>query len=126
MREGILLASAARTAAVTAPANLGVHNPKALFIFLDVTVAAEGTGGLQVIVECQDPVSGKWYQINATPTAVTTVSQGIYVVGMNVGSTATGDIKQITQMPLTNNWRVRVAVGDATSYTYSLGFAVVE
>ena len=126
MREGILLESAERTTAQTPNIPLGVSNPKALFVFLDVTASESGTGGLQVIIECQDPVSGKWFQINATPTAVTAVSKGIYVVGMNVGATATGDIKQLTQVPLTNNWRVRVAVGNATKYTYSLGFAVLE
>lgn len=125
MREGVLLESAKRSIKQVCTPVLGLNAPKALFLFLDVT-ATSGTGGLQLLVECQDPVSGKWFQINDTPTAVKSVSKGLYIVCWGIGTTPAGSIVQLTQAILTNNWRVTVAVGDASNHTYSLGYAVEE
>jgi hypothetical protein len=86
--------------------------------------AASGTGGLQLTVENQDPVSGQWAQSNSTPTAVT--ATGLQKLQIYPGASSTNPgATQSSSGPLGRTWRIHVFAGDATSYTYSVGYTLL-
>ena len=118
--EGTLLASAARTV-TTYSANQTNYNARGVIVVLNVT-AASGTGGLQVILQAIDPVSGGAVSLNATPTAVIAIDRLAYI--FYPGATG-GVAAQITGIPLPRTWRVGVVHGDASSYTYSLSYSLI-
>jgi hypothetical protein len=118
-----LLASAARTAA-TASSDQTNYNGSRVMVFLNVTVAS-GTGGLTVQIQGKDPVSGNYVNLNANPTAVTGTGMTTYELALGDGA-ASGQVTQRTGGLLPRTWRVNVAVGDSSSYTYSLGASVIQ
>lgn len=115
------LPSAARTTAqtLTDQSNLYVTGIEAV---CNVT-SASGTGGLQLQIQGKDLVSGSYYTISTT-TANTTTGVIRNIVGANVFNVAaTGNNVNVnTYVPYT--WRIVVAVGDASSYTYSCGYTL--
>jgi hypothetical protein len=117
--EGTLLASAARTATVTTATQTN-HNARGVFLFLRVT-AASGTGGVRARIEWVDPL-GSAKTLHAVPAYVTVV--GTYTYLLYPGSPA-GASELNSSTPLPRTWRVIVDHGDATSYTYSLGYALI-
>lgn len=117
--QGTLLASAARTAAATSAAQTN-YNARGVVLILSVT-AASGTGGLQVRFDFLDPISGNALGITALPTAVTATGTYSYVIYPGASSGGT----QNTSNVCPRSWQARVAVGDASSYTYSLAYAYV-
>lgn len=120
--EGTLLASAARTAGVVT-ANVTNHNACGVHVALRVTVAS-GTGGLQVLIQGYDALSATAYTLNAFPTAIT--ATGIYTYELYPGIGAvTGSVVQRTSATLPRTWLCQMLAGDASSYTYSLGYALV-
>ena len=121
--QGTLLASAARTVQ-TSTADQVNYNARGVVVFLRVT-AAGATGGLQVAVEGKDPVSGVYYQLNASPAAVTTATGIAYVVYPGAAGAA-GSVGQATSAPLPRTWRATVLVGSADAFTYSLGYALIN
>jgi hypothetical protein len=107
------LSSAARTATVSS-SDINTDAPyHGIIVYLDVTVAS-GTGGLQVIIEGKDPTSGNYVPINATPTLVITTGTKAYVVYSGIGAAA-GGVVQTTSNILPLPFRIRIAVGDASS-----------
>lgn len=118
--EGMALASAARTA-TTNSADLINYNHHGLILFLNVTVAVAGTGGLQVQVQTRDIVSGNYVSTNNAPTAITAIGFTAYFIypGINAGGS------QASSGFFGRTWRVRVTHGDSTSYTYSVGYSLV-
>lgn len=119
-QEATALASAARTA-TTNSSDITNHNAVGILVFLNVTVAS-GTGGLQVQVMAKDPVSGSYFALNAAPTAVTGTGLKLYVV--DPGSSG-GNATQATEASLPRTFRITVTHGDGSSYTYSVGYALV-
>lgn len=125
--EGTLLASAARTALAQAPVQTN-YNGRGVLLFLNVT-AASGTGGLSVRLQAVDPLSGTAALANGGPTLVT--ATGLYAYEFYPGglsaapSTSAGFVVQRVSCALPRSWSAVVNVGDASSYTYSLGYAVV-
>lgn len=119
--ETVLLPSGARTVQQLLP-DLVLPGAKRITLFLNVTVAS-GTGGLIVTVQGKDPVSGTYYDLNAAPTAVIATGLKVYELGPGLGS-ASGGVTQSTNRLLPKKFRVKVAVGDASSYTYSLAMVV--
>ena len=117
---GTWLASATRTATAVTP-TLTNTSASQIIAFLNVT-AASGTGGLQVEIQAQDPASGNWQGINAVPAAVTTPGLFAYAVLANTGANMT----QVTAGSVPRTVRVEVVAGDASSYTYSLGYALIK
>lgn len=121
------LASAARTGSVNTSA-ITNYNGVGIILHLNVT-AASGTGGLQVIVKNYDSISTNTMQINVTPSAI--ISSGIFgyeiYPGANtaVPGATTGNVVQRTAAALSRNFIITVIHGDATSYTYSLGYSVI-
>lgn len=115
-----ILPSAARTTAQTGPTIQMPAGYRGLIAYLNIT-AASGTGGLTAWLSMQDPVSGQFAGASAnnlTPTtkATTGLAVGIlYPAALTIGTgfTETAGI-------ISGAFRVNVAVGDASSYTYSL------
>jgi hypothetical protein len=121
--QGTLLASQARTIQTGSPIQTN-YNAKGVILFLNVTVAS-GTGGLQPKVLIVDPVSGNAIQYYADPGAITGTGLYAYVIYPGDNTPAYGTTKQHVQTALPRTWQANVYVGDASSYTYSLGYALI-
>lgn len=119
-----IAASAARTTAQAFGPFTNFNATKA-FVYLNVT-AASGTGGLQVAIVGVDPVSGLNFQIGANPTAITATGKSVYVYGPGCTAATGGDIKAGVVAPIPDVFNVIVTVGDASSYTYSIGMSVIQ
>lgn len=121
--EGVLLASAARTATTNSAIQTN-HNARGAMLFLRIS-AASGTGGLQVRIIARDVAANRDYQLNANPSAETSV--GDFVYELYPGSTAGAalNVKQRTAAALPRTWWVQVAHLDGSSYTYSLAYALI-
>lgn len=117
--DGTALASASR-AVTTSSVDIINYNHRGIIFFLNVTVAS-GTGGLQLSIQVKDPISGQYVGLNALPAAVTTT--GIRAYSFYPGISAVGT--QGTSGALSRTFRVQVIVGDATSYTYSVGYSLI-
>jgi hypothetical protein len=117
----ILLPSAARTAQAST-ADFINPGSRGIYVWLNVT-AASGTGGLQVKVQAKDPASGAYSSLHASPTAIIATGQNIYVLYPS-GTVITGTSTSYNAV-LPRTWRVTVLVGDASSYTYSVGASLL-
>lgn len=117
--EGTLLASATRTATTTTPDQTN-YNARGVLVFFNIT-AVSGTGGLTLSIQWKDPVSGTTYSNLLVGSALTTAGARIYQVypAASGGTASTG-------AALPRTWRVSVAHGDASNYTYSVGYAYVN
>lgn len=129
--RGTLLASATRTA-TTSTAEQNWSGKRAVFFFLNVS-SASGTGGLTFLLEYQDPITSTWIPVCAqsAAAAVTTglrpfmVGQGIAAGNnMTLSPAGLGTIGD-RGMALSSKTRVRITHGDATNYTYSLGYELI-
>jgi len=119
--EGTLLANAERTATVYGSDQTN-YNARGLIVFLNVT-GASGTGGLYVVIQGKD-ATGQYYTLNTSPPAVTGTGRFVYV--LYPGATGTGDdVVQTTSLVLPRTWRVNIAHGDSSSYTYSVSYALI-
>jgi hypothetical protein len=116
--EGTLLASAARTTNTTSPSQTN-YNARGVAIVLTVTVAS-GTGGLQAWIVGSDGAAG--FSLTSLPTTVTTT--GTWSYGLYPGVTGTTPMLW-TSGALPRTWEARVTHGDASSYTYSLRYALI-
>ena len=113
-----LLASAARTATTASADQTNYNGSGKVRVVLNVTVAS-GSGGLQVVVQGKDSISGNYYALNASPSAVLTTGTYVYDI-VPGGETAANGITQATQTFVPRTWRVNVVAGDGSSYTYSI------
>lgn len=120
-----LLASAARTTqAQGTSADQTNINFRGILIFLNVTVAS-GTGGLQIRIQGKDPVSGVYQSLHTIPTAIIATGMTTYQLGsVNLGTSA--NMGQSATVILPRTWRLLMVVGDASSYTYSVGASLVR
>lgn len=121
--EGTLLASAARTV-LSASAIQKNHNGRGVQVTLDVS-AASGTGGLQLVIQNIDPATTYAFTLTPTPTAVTVAGTYIYELYPGIGASASGLVVQRTSGLLPRSWRIAVLHGDASSYTYSVGYSLI-
>lgn len=125
-QEGTLLASAARTTS-TASSSQTNHGNAGILLWLNITVAS-GTGGLTLYIQGFDPVSGAAVLLNAAPTAI--IATGTYAYELRPGATTagaagTGRVQQRTAASLPRTWRIEVIHGNGSSYTYSVGYALI-
>jgi hypothetical protein len=119
-----LLESAARTATV-ASAKQQHFSARAIRLYLNITVAS-GTGGLQPIIRGYDLISGTAVNLSTGGTAIVATGCYVYELGLGLLSTAKqGNIEECQNRPAPVQWDVSVAVGDASSYTYSLSAEVL-
>ena len=89
---------------------------RGVYIFLNVT-AASGTGGLTVILQAKDPISGLYANVYQAAAAVTATGLKLYLV--YPGASSAGTETKGGALPRT--WKIHINVGDASSYTYSVG-----
>lgn len=117
-----LLPMTARTIAVTSSDQLNTGD-NTLLVYLNVT-AASGTGGLTLRLDGKEMLSGSYAAFNAAPTAVT--ATGLYVYMFGPGCTTTGgSVAQSNAILTPAIWRISMAVGDSSSYTYSVTTSVL-
>lgn len=121
-QKGTLLASAARTATGSAPDQVN-YNAKGILLTLDVTVAS-GTGGLKIVLNYIDPVTGKYMEIFLATTGIVAIGTYAYLIYPGVSGTASG-LKESISRALPRGWRAYIAHSDASSYTYSLGYSLI-
>lgn len=119
--EGTLLASAARTATGNSTDQTN-HNSSGVMVALNVTVAGVD-GGLTLRIQWKDPISGNYINLNAAPTTVTGTGTTVYAFGP--GATTAGGVTQGTAGLLPRTWRISVVASNSTSYTYSVGYALM-
>lgn len=125
--RGTVLASAARTASTTS-STFDWAQFSGVSLFLNIT-AASGTGGLVIFPEYQDPVSLAWNRIfNYPTTAGRITSAGLHIlqIGMSLGTQSGGSNQGgFSSSLLSSVLRFTVSHGDASSYTYSLGYELI-
>lgn len=92
-----------------------------LMVFLNVE-SASGTGGLTVRINAHDYASSQAIPLNTAPTAVTATGSYIYAL---YPLALSGAVTQSTAGYLPRAFSVSVSVGDASSYTYSLGYCLL-
>lgn len=114
------LASQARTATTTSSIQRNLSDSGCLIVYLNIT-AASGTGGLQLQVQGVDYATGNAYSIMALPTAKTATGSFAYVVGPSCTFTG-GDVAAATSTFVPSQFVIKVTHGDASSYTYSVGY----
>lgn len=113
-----ILASSARTTTQATP--ITNYNSRGIVVTLDITVAS-GTGGLTLVIESQDSASGKFVTILAGVANLIVTGTTQYKVYPGLTPAANAVANDI----IPRNFRIRVAVGDASSYTYSVGYQLV-
>lgn len=123
--QGTLLASALRNSTVLSP-NMVNHNARGILLVLQVT-AASGTGGLQVQFGHNDPVTGLAGNLNEPPPIITGIGTYFYELypGASGGTGAGSYVQQRTSGSLPRSWYVAVVHGDASDYTYSVGYSLI-
>lgn len=120
--EGTLLANAARTATTTSATQTN-HNARGIIVFLNISVSG-GTGGLQLRIRVKDPVTGAYFSVNAAPTLLIATGYYAFILYPGIGATV-GDVTQTTSGVLGRTWDILVTHGDATSYTYNVGYQLI-
>lgn len=124
--QGTLLASSVRTVTTTSPDQTN-YNARGVIVYLNISLAS-GTGGLSVRIWGKDPVTGSGVVLNAAPTAITATGIYGYVLYPGIGAAAAagnGGMNQVTSEVLPRTWFVQVTHGDGSSYTYSVGYALI-
>jgi len=116
----ILMASAARTTAQTTEDQ---HSTDDGVIVIVTVTAKAAAGSLTPSIQGKDPATGDYYDI-LTATAITATGTYTYYVGPSPGTNSA--LTKTVSIGLPDPWRVSVAVGNADSYTYSVGFQTTE
>lgn len=119
---GTFLASGARTTTTTSPTATN-FNARGIAIYLNITIAS-GTGGLTVGLFTTDPISGNAVLIGQASSAVTTVSINKYMFYPSLTAAVTGNYQTFNAAIDRTVW-AKVTHGDATSYTYSVGYSFI-
>jgi hypothetical protein len=121
---GTGLASAARTA-TTMTADITTNGYRGIVVYLGVS-AASGTGGLTLRIRGKDPVTGNYFSL--TQDSATRTTTGSWTMSMGAGASAPSGAAltgSVTGFFLPDTIRLEVAHGDASSYTYSVGYCLV-
>jgi hypothetical protein len=71
-----------------------------------------------------DPVSTSAVPLITATAAVTATGSTVYCVGIGVGASTGVTTGALAGVPLPDTIRIDVVVGDATSYTYSVGYVL--
>jgi hypothetical protein len=120
--QRILLASAARTAAVASAKQVDAVEQYAR-VYVNVT-AASGAGGLTCQFRGYDRVSGSAVALSTGGAAIT--ATGLYVFEMMPNAQdAAGSVKETVGRMLPYQWDFQITVGDSSSYTYSVSAEVL-
>lgn len=122
----IALPSAARTTAQTFPTTGTMKNDgfRGIIVYLNVT-ANSGTSALLLRINAVDPASGVAVPLNVAPTVVNTAAMFTYLLYPS-GGTSTAVTQLSNGFALPPEFTLTIAVGDASSSTYSLGFELLS
>jgi hypothetical protein len=123
-QEGLLLASAARTATLSSPDQIN-RGHRGVLIGLHVTEAS-GTGGIRLQIL---GLFSSYYALLGSSPLITTFHRGGYMVYPGASapaSTADQDLRQAWPVALPRTWGVYITHGDASSYTYSVNYALIR
>jgi hypothetical protein len=126
--RGTALAAATRSA-TTAATQFDGTGYKGLIAYLNLYTAS-GTGGLLVVLQYLDPVSGSWMNGPFAPsTAKTTTGTFCVMFGEGIAAGTGGTINTAQSADrgamLGQQVRLMVSHGDATNYGYSLGYELI-
>lgn len=116
---GTALASAARTIATNSADIDNTDGHLYVDVVVDVTAIVD-TPSLTVTIQGKDELSGKYYTLLVS-AAITTVSTNIYRIGPGLTAAANA----VANFAVPKTWRVSVAVADADSATYSVGYCLM-
>jgi len=116
--EATVLASAARTT-TTNSADQTNYNARGVHVLLNVTVVP-GVDTVTLSIQGKDPVSAVYYTL-LTGLAVVGAGMNVYKVFPGITAVANGTASDV----LPRTWRVAVTHSAATSFTYSVGAALV-
>ncbi len=125
-RDGVALASAARTVE-TVSEWFSSGGAEWLMIMMDWTIEA-ASSTLTLSIEGLDPASGKPFTVWTAASALTAIGGDSAVVGVKYAigtallASAVGGLTDTENVPVPSTWRVKVAVGDSDSSTYSVGY----
>lgn len=114
-----IFSSAARTAIATSKDISNHEGAIGLVLTIDATAAAN-TPSVTFTIEGKDPTSGKYYTI-LTSAAIT----GIGTTTLRVHPDLTAATNTVAKDMLPAVWRVKTAVADTDSLTYSVGASMV-
>ena len=116
--QGLLLASAARTASTNSPIQTN-YNARGVIIYLNVTVA--GTGNLMLYIR-ESAFLNAQLLVGA---AVATTGAWAYVLYPGA-TTAEGHIVKANSGVLPRTWDVLIAHSDGSSWTYQVNYALIN
>ncbi len=117
-QSGILIPSAARTAAFTGPTILNRGGGRHLICFIDVTVDP-ASAAVTFLLDGLDPASGDFYNI-ITSAALAAVAKTVLRVSLDLTASANLIVKDIVP----HGFRMRTTAADGDSLTYSVGYSL--
>jgi hypothetical protein len=118
-----LIASAARTA-TNYSATQDNRSSTGLILAVNITVA--GTGGITPEIELYDPASSAWRSL-AVFSQLTGTGPALLLLSQAVAATIGGDLAEHEIAPLPQvEWRLKLTHADGSSWTYSVGLALLE
>ena len=117
--NSVILASAARTAAVNSDdqTNLGARG---LHLVIDVTLDP-AAASITPTIQGKDEVSGEYYTLLA---GVAIAAVGTTILKIYPGLTAAANLVASDILPRT--WRLSMAAADGDSITYSIGATLIK
>jgi hypothetical protein len=126
--RGTALTAATRSA-TTAATQFNGTGYKGLIAYLNLYTAS-GTGGLLVVLQYLDPVTGSWMNGPFAPSTAKTTTGTFCVMfaeGISAGTGGTINTSQSADRGAMLGQQVRLMVshGDATNYGYSLGYELI-
>lgn len=120
-----LLPSAVYTETQTLPAFLDAV-AKGVRFYLNVTDAGTGSGGILVVVNGVDKISGNLVQLSTGGVPVQAVGTYVYEFGPFAGASIFGNVMDSVQRSLPFQWAPQVIVADNSPYTYSLSVEITD
>jgi len=122
---GTALASAARTATTTSAA-ITNNNFTKLRVYINVT-AASGTGGLQLQLLAKDPVTAAYNAMHSAQPAAPITAIGEYYFDYTPAAVAAiGGASAAFSIFPPSSLETKIVHGDASSYTYSVGYELIN
>jgi len=117
----LLLASAARTAAINTPDQKNVTNKwRGVHLYIDIT-ADPSSAVVTFTIEGKDPRTATYYPLLVSADLAAT---GFVVLKIYPGIIVVADLAANDVLP--HEWRVSVAVADTDSMTYSISASLLR
>lgn len=117
--EGVLLASAARTAAVQSADQIN-RGFRGVRVRTNISAITDSPS-ITVTIQERDSISGNYVDILASAAYSTAAQQATLIV--YPGCVAVANV--VANQPLPRVWRVSVTVADSDSATYSIDFSYI-